>query len=392
MTSYICSPKRSAIGSFLGSLSTFSAPQLGAEIIKASILDAQLAPDKIDEVYMGCVLTAGIGQAPARQAALFAGISNQTPCTTIGKVCGSGLKAVMLADSAIRAGDISVAVAGGMESMSQSPYLLQKARSGFRMGSGELVDSMIKDGLWDVYNNFHMGNAAEMLNKEHHIDREAQDAFAIASYQKAIKSIESGFFKNEIVSIVIESKKGKIEFATDEEPFKSDLSKIPQLKPVFTKDGTITAANASSINDGAAAMIVAHEKSLSQNSLRPMARIVAQAQSAQAPEWFTTAPASAIKKCLGKAGLNAKDIDLWEINEAFSSVAIANMKILEIDPTKVNAFGGSVALGHPIGASGARILTTLLCSLKREKKKYGCASLCIGGGEAVALIVENLEF
>lgn len=390
MTTLICSPKRTAIGSFLGSLGSFSAPQLGAFAIKATLKDSGLSAQLIDEVYMGCVLTSGVGQAPSRQAAIFSGISNATPCTTVGKVCGSGLKAVMLADVSIRAGEIQSAIAGGMESMSQSPYLISKARTGLRMGSGELLDSMIKDGLWDVYNNYHMGSAAELLNREHKITREAQDAFAISSYQKALDSIQKGYFKDEITPVDIESKKGTLSFAADEEPGKSDLSKIPTLKPVFSKEGSVTAANASSVNDGAASMIVCSEEFAQKNQLKPIARILAQAQAAQAPEWFTTAPALAIRKALSKAGLNAQQIDLWELNEAFSAVALINMKLLELDPTKVNPFGGAVALGHPIGASGARILTTLLHGLKRTHKKYGCASLCVGGGEAVALIVEAL--
>lgn len=390
MTTLICSPKRTAIGSFLGSLANFTAPQLGASCIKSTLKSSDLSPTLIDEVYMGCVLSSGVGQAPARQAAIFAGLSQSTPCTTIGKVCGSGLKAVMLADSAIRAGDISSAIAGGMESMSQSPYLISKARSGLRMGSGELVDSMIKDGLWDVYNNYHMGTATELLNREHHITRESQDAFAISSYQKALSAIHGGFFVDEISPIEIEIKKTKTEFRVDEEPAKSDLSKIPTLKPVFSKDGSVTAANASSVNDGAASMIVCSDAFAHEHQLKPMGRILAQAEAAQAPEWFTTAPAISIKKALAKAGLNVNQIDLWELNEAFASVALINMKLLELDPAKVNIYGGAVALGHPIGASGARILTTLLYALKREKKKYGCASLCIGGGEAVAVVVECL--
>jgi acetyl-CoA C-acetyltransferase len=391
MTTVICSPKRTAIGSFLGSLSSVSASQLGATTIKASLTDSKLNPDLINEVFMGCVLTSGLGQAPARQAAIFAGLNKKTPCTTIGKVCGSGLKAVMLADSAIRAGDIESAIAGGMESMSQSPYLISKARSGLRMGPGELIDSMIKDGLWDVYNNFHMGSATEILNREHKISREAQDEFAVTSYKKALDSIATGVFKEEITPVMIEGKKGALEFSVDEEPGKSDLAKITTLKPVFSKDGSVTAANASSINDGAAAMIVCSEEFAKKQNLKPLARIVAQAQSAGEPEWFTTAPTSSIKRVLEKAKMSSSQIDLWEINEAFSAVALANMKLLELDPTKVNPFGGSVALGHPIGASGARILTTLLYGLKRQNKKFGCASLCIGGGEAVAVVVERLS-
>lgn len=386
----ICSPKRTALGSFLGSLASFTAPQLGSYSIKGSLKDAQLDPGLIDEVYMGCVLTAGVGQAPARQAALGAGLSKHVPCTTVGKVCGSGLKAVMLADSAIKAGEISCAIAGGMESMSNAPFLLPKVRSGLRMGPGELVDSMIKDGLWDVYNNFHMGSATEKLNAEFKISREAQDTFAINSYKKALASIQAGLFKPEIIAVEIASKKGTTFFADDEEPGKSDLAKIPTLKPVFSKDGSVTAANASSINDGAASMLVCGESFAAKNKLKPLARIVSQAQFAQEPDWFTTAPATSIREALKKAKLSTQQIDRWEINEAFAAVAIANMGLLELDPSKVNVRGGSVALGHPIGASGARIITTLIHTLVQEKQRYGCASLCIGGGEAVAVVVENL--
>ena len=374
----------------MGSLSTVSGTALGATAIRATLAQAKVAPELIDEVLMGCVLTAGVGQAPARQAALGAGLKQSTPCTTVGKVCGSGLKTVMMADLAIRAGEAQAIVAGGMESMSQSPYLIPKMRNGFRMGHGELVDSMIKDGLWDVYNNFHMGSATELLNREFRITREEQDAHAIASYTNALNSIAKGLFKPEIVAVEIAGKKGPTLFDTDEEPSKSDLSKIPSLRPVFSKDGSVTAANASSINDGAAAMIVCSESFVKAHNLKPMARIVAQAQAAQQPEWFTTAPALSVKLALEKAKLKAHEIDVWEINEAFSAVALANVKLLELDASKVNPRGGSVALGHPIGASGARILTTLCHTLAQTGKRYGCASLCIGGGEAVALIVENL--
>jgi acetyl-CoA C-acetyltransferase len=387
----ICSPKRSAVGSFLGGLSSLTASELGAKAIRASVVASGLNPEKIQEVYMGCVLTAGLGQAPARQAALWGGLSKNVACTTVGKVCGSGLKTVMLADSAIRAGDIECAIAGGMESMSNSPYLLPKIRSGLRMGPGELTDSMIKDGLWDVYNNFHMGSATEILNREFKITREAQDEFAISSYQRALISIEKGLFKDEIFNIEIPSKKGPILFDKDEEPYKSDLTKIPTLKPVFQKDGSITAANASTLNDGSAAMIVCSESFAVKNSLKPLAQIVAHNQAAQEPEWFTTAPAASMTALLHKAGLKVSEIDVWEINEAFASVALANLQILKLDRNLVNPRGGAIALGHPIGASGARILTTLVHTLAQEKKRYGCASLCIGGGEAVSMIVESLH-
>lgn len=389
-TSFICAPKRTAIGSFQGTLANLNAPQLGSAVIQNILHETSLKPDAIEEVYMGCVLTAGLGQAPARQAALGGGLPNTLPCTTIGKVCGSGLKSVMLADTAIRAGDIASAVAGGMESMSQSPFLLPKVRTGLRMGHGEVVDSMIRDGLWDVYNDFHMGSAGEMCAQKYQLTREKQDTFALQSYQRALKSMEDGLFKNEIVALEIPGKKGPTVFDRDEEPLKSDLKKITGLKPVFSKDGTITAANASTLNDGAAAMLVASEDFIKAQQLKALVRIVAQGQAAHAPEWFTTAPALSIQVALKKAGLKTGDIDLWEINEAFSAVVLANQQILDIDPDRINVRGGAVALGHPIGASGARILVTLCHALVQTKKKYGVASLCLGGGEAVSLIVENV--
>jgi acetyl-CoA C-acetyltransferase len=390
MNTLICTPKRTALGSFLGSLSELSAPDLGAIAIKGTLAESKIDAAQVDEVYMGCVLSAGVGQAPARQAAMKAGLSNKTPCTTVSKVCGSGLKAVMLADQSIRAGDAEVIVAGGMESMSQSPFLIQRLRTGLRMGNGELTDSMIKDGLWDVYNNFHMGEAAEILNREKKISRQDQDAFAIQSYKRALGAQKDGLFKNEIVAVEIKGKKAVTIFDQDEEPGRSDLEKIPGLRPVFSKEGSITAANASSINDGASAMIVCSEAAAKRLQLKPMARIVGQAQAAQDPAWFTTAPALSIERLLQKAGLKKDQIDLWEINEAFASVAIINMQMLGLDPERVNVFGGAVALGHPIGASGARILTTLAHALTNRRGRYGVASLCIGGGEAVSLLIERV--
>ena len=390
MKSLICAAKRTPIGSFLGNLSSLSTPTLGSAALKATLSQAGLAPDRIDEVYMGCVLSAGLGQAPARQASLGAGVSRSVPCTTVSKVCGSGLKAVMLADLSVRTGTAQAVLAGGMESMSNAPYLLPKLRTGLRMGHGELVDSMIKDGLWDVYNNYHMGMAAELLNREHKISREAQDSYAVQSYTRALRAIESSWFDEEMAPVSIDSKKGPQSIAKDEEPFRSDLSKMATLKPVFDKAGSVTAGNASSLNDGAAALLICSEEFAKKEGLKPLAMILGHSQAAQDPEWFTTAPAASIKSLLKLIGLNNKTIDLWEINEAFSNVALANMRLLELDPAHVNIRGGAVALGHPIGASGARILTTLLYALKQEKKKYGVASLCIGGGEAVSLAVENL--
>jgi acetyl-CoA C-acetyltransferase len=339
---------------------------------------------------MGCVLTAGLGQAPARQAALGAGIDRHTPCTTVGKVCGSGLKAVMLADTAVRAGLIRSAVAGGMESMSQSPYLIPKLRDGLRMGNSELIDSMIKDGLWDVYNDFHMGNAAEICVREYKLTRDEQDAYAHSSYERAIQAQKAKLFSNEIVPLVLKSKKGDTVIAEDEGPSRYKPEKAAGLKPSFEATGTVTPFNASSLNDGGAAMIVCSEEFAAQEKLVPLARIVSQGQAAQAPEWFTTAPTPAIQQALGRAQLKVSDIDLWEINEAFAAVAIVNQRLLGIDPARINTRGGAIALGHPIGASGARILVTLLHSLQQENKRFGCASLCIGGGEGVALVVENL--
>jgi acetyl-CoA C-acetyltransferase len=390
MNTLICAPKRTALGSFLGSLADKTAPELGSAVIKAALGEAKLDAAQVDELYMGCVLSAGLGQAPARQAALKAGLNNKTPCTTVSKVCGSGLKAVMLADQSIRSGDAELVVAGGMESMSQSPFLIQRLRGGLRMGNGELIDSMIKDGLWDVYNNFHMGEAAEILNREKHISRQEQDDYAIQSYKRALSAQKEGLFKNEIVGVEVKTKKGPSIFDQDEEPGRSDLEKIPSLKPVFSKDGSITAANASSINDGASAMIVCSEAAATRLQLKPMARILGQAQAAQDPAWFTTAPAASIERLLKKTGFKTEQIDLWEINEAFASVAIINNRMLGLNPDRVNVNGGAVALGHPIGASGARILTTLAHALHRRNGRLGIASLCIGGGEAVSMLIERL--
>ncbi|MFO1518993.1 MAG: acetyl-CoA C-acetyltransferase [bacterium] len=388
-SSVIVSAARTPIGAFQGALSSLSASQLGSVAIKAALERAGITGDQVQEVIMGCVLTSGVGQAPARQAALFAGLPKGVPCTTIGKVCGSGLKTVMLADQAIRAGDYEVIVAGGMESMSNTPYSLPKARTGYRMGNGEIVDLMVKDGLWDVYNNFHMGSAAELCAKEYKIDKAAQDAFAVESYKRALAAIKEGRFKDEIAAVSIPQKKGDpLRVDTDEEPGKGNIEKLPGLKGAFEKDGTVTAGNASSINDGASALVIMSEEKAKQLGKKPLVRIVSQAQAALAPEWFTMAPADAMKNALDKAKLKAGDIDLWEVNEAFSVVALANNQKVGIPADKVNVNGGAVALGHPIGASGARILTSLIYEMGRRKAKRGLASLCIGGGEGVALIVE----
>ncbi|MEK7433550.1 MAG: acetyl-CoA C-acetyltransferase [Cyanobacteriota bacterium] len=388
----IVSATRTPVGSLSGSLSSLSAPQLGAIAIKSALDRAGVSADQIDEVIMGNVLSAGVGQAPARQASIFAGLPSNVACLTINKVCGSGLKAVMLAVQSIKAGDSEIVVAGGMESMSLSPHLLEKSRSGYRMGNFQATDSMIKDGLWDPYKNYHMGNAGEICVKKYEFTREEQDNFAIKSYEKALNSIKEGFFKAEITPVEIAGRKGEVKIVdTDEDPFKSDLAKIPSLKPAFDKNGTITAANAPGVNDGASATVIMSKEKADSLGLKPMAKIICSATHSQDPEWFTTAPVYAMKKALEKANLSVSDIDLFEINEAFSNVTMAAIKELELDNSKVNINGGAVALGHPIGASGARILTTLLYALKRTNKKYGMASLCIGGGEAVAMIVENLE-
>lgn len=388
--SYIISAQRTPIGAFLGSLSGFSAPQLGAIAIKSALEKAGIAPDKVSEVIMGNVLTAGVGQAPARQAALGAGLPDSVPCLTINKVCGSGLKSVMLADQAIRCGDAEIVVAGGQESMTNAPYLLPKGRTGYRYGNGQVIDSMAFDGLTDAYALAPMGNFAEQCATECSIDRSMQDEYAIMSYTRAIAAQKSGAFADEIAPVVIEDKKGSITIAEDEEPGKVKFDKIPSLKPVFTKDGTVTAANASSIDDGAAAIIVASEDAVQKHQLKPIAKIIAQASFAQKPEDFNTAPISAIQHVLNKAGMTINDIDLFEVNEAFAVTALAAKDTLGIPVEKMNVHGGAIALGHPIGASGARVLTTLLHALKRHGKKYGLATLCIGGGEASAVIVEAI--
>lgn len=388
----IVSATRTAIATFNGALSTLSGPQLGGFAIKEAVARAGLKPNQVDEVIMGQVLTAGAGQAPARQATIFSGLPNSTPAMTINKVCGSGLKSVMLAAQAISAGEAEIVVAGGQENMSLAPHLLEKSRLGYKMGHVQLTDSMIKDGLWDVYNNYHMGSAAELCARERKISREEQDAFTIESYTRAQDASKEGLFKEEIfpVQVTLPGSKEATSFNQDEEPFKVKFDKIPTLKPVFEKQGTVTAANASSINDGASALVIMSEAKAAALGLKPLAKIVAQATTAQAPEWFTTAPAQAMAKALKKAGLEIKDIDLFEINEAFALVALAAIHEMRLNPKKVNPHGGAVALGHPIGASGARILTTLLYSLKRHNVKRGMASICIGGGEAAALIVERL--
>ena len=388
----IVSACRTPIGSFGGSLSSIPATKLGAIVIEEALKRANVSKDSVDEVIMGNVLTAGEGQAPARQAAIFAGLPTSVECMTVNKVCGSGMKAIMLAAQAIQLGDADIVVAGGMESMSNTPYLLEKARNGYKMGNAELVDSMIKDGLWEVYNNFHMGNAAELCAKECAVPRQEQDEFAILSYKRAQDSQAQGRFKDEIVKVGIPQKKGDLVFVEeDEDPKKTNFEKIPTLKPAFQKDGTVTAANSSKINDGAAAVVLMSAEKAKSLGLKGLARIVASCSAAKKPEWFTTAPADVIPKVLKKANLSLNDIDLFEINEAFAVVALAVNKILGIDVNKVNVNGGAVALGHPIGASGARIVVTLINALRQRKLKRGLAAICIGGGEASGMILEAMS-
>jgi len=389
--SVIISAVRTPLASFQGSLSGIPAPMLGAAVIGEAIRRANVAPKDVEEVIMGCVLAAGLGQNPARQASLAAGVPDFTEAFTLNRVCGSGLRAVMLADQLIRSGDNEIIVAGGMESMSRAPYLLPDARSGMRMGNSTAVDSMLFDGLWDIHTNQHMGSCAEQCAEKYGFTREAQDEFAIASYKKAQEAIKSGAFRDEIVAVEVRDKKGgSTLFDTDEEPGRADFDKMKRLKPSFKEGGTITAANASSVSDGASALVIASEDRAKKAGLKPMARILAHASYSHDPVWFTTAPVGAIKAVLEKAKLTIKDIDLFEINEAFSAVAMAAMKELSIDNKKLNVHGGAAALGHPIGASGSRILTTLLYALKHKGGKRGLATLCNGGGGATALIVEFL--
>lgn len=385
----IVSSTRTPVGAFQGALSTLTAPKLGALVIQDAAKKIGLDLATIEECIMGNVLTAGTGQAPARQAAIYAGLNQSAVCMTINKVCGSGLKAVMLGADSIRLGNSSVVVAGGQENMTLAPHLMENSRAGYRMGNVQISDSMLKDGLWDPYNNWHMGNASELCAKEYKFSREAQDEFAINSYKKAHKAIESGAFSKEITTVTIEGKE-KILVSKDEEPGKAKFDKMPSLRPAFDKEGTITAANASKINDGAAAHILMSESKAKALGLKPLAKIVAHGTFAQDPKWFTTAPVGAMKKALASANLTANDIDLWEINEAFANVTMAAQKDLNIPLEKINVHGGAIAIGHPIGASGARILATLVHALHTHNKKRGIASLCIGGGEGVALIIEKI--
>lgn len=382
---------RTAIGSFQGALSTLAAPKLGAIAIQAALKRAQVDPAWVSEVIMGNVLTAGVGQAPARQAAIGADIPTSVPALTINKVCGSGMKAIMLAAQSIQLGDSEIVVAGGMENMSLAPHLLTGTRVGYRMGHQTMVDSMIQDGLWDPYKNQHMGSCAELCAKEYSFSRKVQDDFAIESFKRAQEAQKAGKFLNEITPVEIQGKKGDtIKVELDEGPAKVQFDKIPTLKPVFDKQGTVTAANASTINDGAAALVLMSAEKAKALKLKPLARIISYGSNAQDPEWFTTAPAEAMRRALKKAEWDLKEVDLFEVNEAFAVVALAAQKDLGISSDKMNVWGGAVALGHPIGASGARITITLLSALIDRNLKRGMSGICIGGGEATAVCIERI--
>ncbi len=381
---------RTPVGAFLGALSSLTAPQLGAAAIKAALERAGVSPAKVDEVFMGCVLQAGVGQAPARQAALFGGLPDTVPCTTVNKVCGSGLKAIVSGAQAIALGDAEVVVAGGMESMSNAPYLTHSLRTGARMGNVELKDEMILDGLWDVYGQVHMGICAEQCADTYKISRATQDEYSVESTQRAIRAQREGAFKAEIAPVQVPQKKGDpVVVSEDEGPKKAMPEKIAGLKPAFRKDGTVTAGNASSINDGAAAVVLMSAERAKAEGKTPLARIVGQTSAARKPAEFTVAPTDAINKLMERLKMSTKDVDLWEINEAFAVVSIANNQLLKLDPAKVNVRGGAVVLGHPIGASGARLMVTLLYAMKDLNKRRGVASLCIGGGEGIAMMVER---
>lgn len=387
---YIISTARTPIGSFAGILASLTAPQLGAAAIKGALKKAGVDAGEVQEVIMGNVLTANVGQAPARQAAIFAGLGYEVPCTTINKVCASGSKAIMLAAQSIMLGNAEVVIAGGMESMSNVPYYLDKARAGYKLGNGQITDGLIKDGLWDVYNDFHMGNAAELAARELNITRQMQDDYAIESYKRSAAAVQSGIFTDEIIPVEIAQKGDPLIVTEDEEYKKVNFEKIPVLKPVFQKDGTVTAANASTLNDGAAAVLLMSKEKAEQLGVKPIARILGFADAEQKPEWFTTTPSLAIPKALQSARINPSQVDYYEINEAFAVVSIANNQKLNLDPSRVNVFGGAVSLGHPIGCSGARIVTTLLNVLDKKKGKIGVTGICNGGGGASAIVLEKI--
>ncbi|SMF72944.1 thiolase family protein [Pseudobacteriovorax antillogorgiicola] len=382
--------KRTAVGKMSGAFASVPAPRLGAALVKDALQNSNIKGEEVDEIIMGNVLTSGVGQAPARQTALYGGLPHSVCATTVGRVCGSGLKAVMLADQAIRLGDARIVFAGGQENMTLAPHLLMNARAGYRFGSVEAKDSMQWDGLWDPYNDVAMGNCGEICAKEYKFSREDQDGFALESYTRARKAVESGVFAEEIVPVEVKQRKQTVTVEVDEEPFSVDLDKLPALRPAFDKEGSVTAGNASSINDGAALLVMTDLKTAQEKGLTPIARVVGQASFAHDPAHFTTAPIGCIKRLLKKTELSKDDIDLWEINEAFAVVTMAAMKDIGIDARKVNIHGGAVSIGHPIGCSGARILVTLLNALKQTGGKRGLATLCIGGGEASGVIVEMM--
>ena len=386
----IVSYSRTPIGSFGGSLASVSATKLGSIAIKGALNNINLDPNIIEEVFIGNVLSAGLGQAPAKQAALFAGLSNTIPCTTINKVCSSGMKAIMLGYQAIKCGDKEIIVAGGMENMSSIPFYINDIRKGKKLGHTQLSDGLLIDGLTDVYENVHMGVCAELCAEEMHISKEDQDTFALESYSRSKKAWDNNFFKKEISEVIIKTRKGEEVISEDEEYKNINLDKFKKLRPVFKKDGTVTAGNASTINDGAAALILMSADKAKELNLKPIAKIIAAEDASQEPKWFTTTPTKALEKVLSKANINKEDIDYWELNEAFSVVGLANIKKLGLDPNKVNINGGAVSLGHPLGCSGARIIVTLLNTLESKKAKIGAAGICNGGGGASAMIIENL--
>ena len=387
----IVSAVRTPMGSFGGSLSTVSATQLGATAIKGALQKINLNPNEVEEVYMGNVLQANLGQAPAKQAAIFAGISENTPCTTVNKVCASGMKAISLATQAIKCGDADVVVAGGMENMSSVPHYYI-ARNAVKLGDVKITDGMVKDGLTDVYNQVHMGVCADQCAEEHHISRKDQDDFAIESYQRAANAWTAGNFNEEIVPVAVPQRRGEDIIVSEDEEYKNvKLEKIPQLRAVFNKEGTVTAANASTLNDGASALVLMSKEKAEELHIKPIAKVVSYADAAQEPKWFTTAPAKAVPKALAKANLSTEEIDFWELNQAFSVVGLVNTKLLGLDPTKVDVNGGAVALGHPLGSSGSRIIVTLINVLKQNNGRFGAASICNGGGGASALVIENMN-
>lgn len=387
---YIVAAVRTPMGTFLGGLSSVPAPQLGATAIKGALAKSGLSADKVNEVFMGNVLQAGVGQAPAKQASLGAGIPNDVSCTTVNKVCASGMKAMMLGAQTILAGDNEIVIAGGMENMSSVPHYVN-GRQGVKLGDIKMTDGMVKDGLTDVYNNIHMGVCADACATEYKFSREEQDQFAIDSYEKAAKAWSAGKFNDEIVPVAVPQRKGDPIMVSEDEEYKNiKMDKIATLRPAFTKDGSVTAANSSTLNDGASAVVLASKEAVEKYGLKPIAKIIGYADASHEPEWFTTAPSKAIPKALAKAGLSVDQIDFWELNEAFAVVGMVNTKILNIDPAKVDVNGGAVALGHPLGSSGSRIIVSLINILKQNNAKYGCAAICNGGGGASSMVIENI--